>query len=70
VLHAENPARAAAMGNALTLLRFLAASEDQAVAKILIHPWNPFKGSPAEAAAEYEKRVIDFLHGEIFTRRT
>ena len=66
VLHAENPAQAAAMGNALTLLRFLAASEDQAVAKILIHPWSPFRGSPAEAAAEYEKRVIDFLHGEIF----
>jgi len=66
VIHADNPARAAAMANALTLLRFLSAGEDQAIARILIHPWNPLRGSPRLAAAEYERRVIEFLHGEIF----
>ncbi len=66
VIHTDNPVQAAAMGNALTLLRFLSASEDQAIAKILLHPWNPLRGSPRLAAEEYEKRVIDFLHGEIF----
>jgi hypothetical protein len=66
VIHAEDPAKAAAMGNALTLLRFLAAAEDQAVARILIHPWNFLRGSPATAAAEYERRVLEFLHGEVF----
>ena len=34
IIHAVNPARAAAMANALPLLRFLAREEDQAVAKI------------------------------------
>jgi hypothetical protein len=66
VVHADDAAKAAAMGNALTLLRFLSASEDQAIAKMLIHPWNPLRGSPQLAAADYEKRVLDFLHGEIF----
>ncbi|MBI4605638.1 MAG: hypothetical protein HY721_27040 [Planctomycetes bacterium] len=66
VIHADDAAKAAAMGNAVTLLRFLSASEDQAIAKILIHPWSPFRGSPKLAAAEYERRVLDFLHGEIF----
>ncbi|HZN59138.1 MAG TPA: hypothetical protein VFD71_13760 [Planctomycetota bacterium] len=66
VIHCEDAARAAAMANALALLRFLSASEDQAIAKILVHPWNPFRGSPALAAADYERRVIEFLHGEIF----
>jgi hypothetical protein len=66
VVHSDDPAKAAAMGNALTLLRFLSASEDQAIAKILLYAWNPFRGSPDLAAADYEKRVIDFLHGEIF----
>lgn len=66
VIHTENPSQAAALGNALTLLRFLSASGDQAIAKILVHPWNPFRGSPRLAAEEYERRVIDFLHGEIF----
>jgi hypothetical protein len=54
------------MGNALTLLRFLSASEDQAIAKILLLPWNPLRGSPQLAAEDYERRVIDFLHGETF----
>jgi hypothetical protein len=66
VVHSDDPAKAAAMGNALTLLRFLSASEDQAIAKIFLYPWNPFRGSPDLAAADYEKRVLDFLHGEIF----
>lgn len=66
VIHSDNPSNAAAMANALTLLRFLSASEDQAIAKILIHPWNPLRGSPRLAAEDYERRVIDFLHGEIF----
>ena len=66
IIHAEDPTRAAALGNALALLRFLSASEDQAIAKILLYPWNPYRGSPALAAEDYEKRVIDFLHGEIF----
>jgi hypothetical protein len=66
VIHAEDAGRAAALVNALVLLRFLGATEDQAIAKIMIHPWSPFRGSPALAAAEYEKRVLEFLHGEIF----
>jgi hypothetical protein len=66
VIHSDDPGKAAAMGNALTLLRFLGASEDQAIAKLLIHPWNPLRGSPQAAAADYERRIIDFLHGEIF----
>ena len=32
VIHEPNPAKAAALGNALTLLRFLGAREDQAIA--------------------------------------
>jgi hypothetical protein len=66
VIHADDPSRAAALANALAILRFLGAGEDQAIAKIMIHPWNPFRGSPSMAAAEYEKRVLEFLHGEIF----
>jgi hypothetical protein len=66
VIHAEDPRKAAALANALILLRFLGAAEDQAIARILVWPWNPFRGSPRLAAKEYEKRVLDFLHGEIF----
>jgi hypothetical protein len=66
VIHCDDPRKAAAMGNALALLRFLSASPDQAIAKILLQPWNPLRGGPQAAAEEYEKRVIDFLHGEIF----
>jgi hypothetical protein len=66
VLHTDEPLKAAAMANALVLMRFLGATEDQAIAKILIHRWSPFQGSPRLAAEEYERRVIDFLHGEIF----
>jgi len=66
VIHEHDPIKAAAMGNALTLLRFLGASEDQAIAKILLHPWNPLKGNPRLAAEDYEKRAIAFLHGESF----
>ncbi len=66
VIHAVDPAHAAAMGNALTLLRFLGASEDQAIAKMMIHPWNALNGHPIMAATEYEKRVLEFLHGDVF----
>lgn len=66
VIHTDHPAQAAALGNALTILRFLNASEDQAIAKILLHPWNYLRGSPRLAAEDYEKRVIDFLNGEVF----
>jgi hypothetical protein len=66
VVHAEDPTRAAALVNALVILRFLGAREDQAIAKVLLHPWSPFRGSPRLAALDYEKRVLDFLHGEIF----
>ena len=65
VIHDADPAKAAALGNALALLRFLGAAEDQAIAKILLHPWNP-SGAPSRAAEEYEKRVLEFLHGETF----
>src|SRR5690606_22810371 len=68
VIHSDDPAKAAALANALTLLRFLAAGEDQAIAKIMIWPWSAFRGGPRLAALEYEKRVIEFLHGEIFYR--
>ena len=66
VIHADDARLAGILGNAFVLLRFLAAAEDQAIAKILLHPWNPLRGSPRLAAEDYEKRVIDFLHGEIF----
>ena len=66
VIHAVDPARAAALANALTLLRFLGAAEDQAIAKMMLWPWNPLSGSPKMAALEYEKRVLEFLHGDIF----
>lgn len=65
VIHAVDPARAAALGNAFTLLRFLSARPDQAVAKILLEPWDPLRIPPERAAKEYERRVIDFLHGEV-----
>ena len=66
VIHEPDPAKAAALGNALVLLRFLAAHEDQAVAKFALYPWNPSRGSPRLAAEDYEKRVIEFLHGQVF----
>lgn len=66
VVHEPHPVKAAALGNALTLLRFLVAEEDQAVAKILLHPWQMLRGGPRLTALEYEKRVLDFLHGELF----
>jgi hypothetical protein len=54
------------MANALTLLRFLARAEDQAVAKIMLTSWDPLcKGSQA-AAEDYENRCLDFLKGEIY----
>jgi hypothetical protein len=70
VIHADNPVRAAALGNALTLLRFLAAREDQAIAKILIYPWTPVRLGVRGAALDFEKRVLEFLHGEIFYPET
>jgi hypothetical protein len=67
VIHEPDPAKAAAMGNALTLLRFLAAAEDQAIARMLLVRWDPRQGSPAGAAREYERSLFDFLNsGEIF----
>ncbi len=66
VIHEPNPATAAALGNALVLLRFLAARADQAIAKIALYPWNPRRGSPRLAGEDYEKRVIEFLHGQIY----
>ena len=62
VIHEPDPVKAAALGNALTLLRFLAASADQAIAKMMIVPWDPRRGSPRLAAQEYEKRVFAFLN--------
>jgi hypothetical protein len=66
VIHAIDPKCAAAMGNALTLLRFLGAAEDQAIAKMVICPWNPQRGNARLAALDYEKRVLEFLHDDIF----
>lgn len=66
VIHDPNPVRSAALANALTLLRFLGADEDQAIAKILLVRWDPRCGNPLLAAREYEKRIFDFLNGEIF----
>ena len=66
VIHETDPHKAAAMGNALTLLRFLGAHEDQAIARIMLYPWDPRRGSPRLAAQDYEKRVIEFLTGELF----
>ena len=71
VIHAIDPAHAAAMANGLTLLRFLTREEDQAVAKIMLSPWNPLQGPDnATAAQRYEKRCIDFLNGDIFYPET
>ena len=66
VIHEPDPVRAAALGNALTLLRFLGADADQAIAKILLFRWDPMRVSPRLAAQEYERRIFDFLNGEIF----
>ena len=66
VIHDADPSRAAALGNALALLRFLGAGEDQAIAKILLWPWDPRRGGPRRASREYEKTVLAFLKGEIF----
>lgn len=66
VIHAVHPARAAAMANALTLLRFLARAEDQAVAKIMLTSWDPLRSGRQAAAQEYENRCIEFLKGEIY----
>ncbi len=62
VIHAPDPASAAAMANALTLLRFLAASEDQAIARMMLVRWDPRRGTPQLAASEYEQRVFAFLN--------
>lgn len=66
VIHAVHPARAAAMANALTLLRFLARAEDQAVAKIMLTAWDPLQKGSQAAAEEYENRCLDFLKGDIY----
>ena len=67
VIHERDPVKAAALGNALTLLRFLGAHEDQAIAKITLHPWNAAShASPRLAAEDYEQRVLQFLEGERF----
>ncbi len=66
VIHEPDSAKAAALGNALTLLRFLSAQEDQAIAKLALVPWKSLPGGPRQSAEEYENRVIDFLHGELF----
>lgn len=66
VIHEPNPAKAAALANALVLLRFLDADEDQAIAKILLQPWTPLRGGPRITAQEFEKRALEFLHGELF----
>ena len=62
VIHEPDAVKAAALGNALTLLRFLAASEDQAIARMMLVRWDPRRGSPQLAAAEYEKRLFSFLN--------
>lgn len=64
VIHAVHPPRAAAMANALTLLRFLARAEDQAVAKIMLTSWDPLRTDNQAAAAEYENRCLEFLQGD------
>src|SRR4029453_3227937 len=66
VIHADDPSKAAAMANALALLRFLSASEDQAIAKVMIHRWRVGHPDPSLAAREYEDRVLAFLSGEVF----
>ena len=66
VIHATAPQYAAAMGNALTLLRFLGAAEDQAIAKMVICPWTARLGDSLLAARDYESRVLEFLHCDIF----
>lgn len=68
VIHEAEPARAAALGNALTLLRFLGAREDQVVAKIQLHPWLPVGAADPRGTRNYEQRVTEFLHGEIYYR--
>jgi len=66
VIHADHPAKAAAMANALAMIRFLTADEDQAIAKIAILPWEVRRLGPERAAAAYEERVREFLGGSIF----
>ena len=66
VIHAVHPARAAALANALTLLRFLARAEDQAVAKIMLTSWDPLRNGSQAAAEEYENRCLEFLKGDIY----
>jgi hypothetical protein len=66
VVHSPHPARAAAMANALAILRFLTAAEDQAIARIMIHRWDVRSLGPERAAAEYEERVLEFLEGPVF----
>lgn len=65
VLHGDHPAKAAAMANALTLIRFLTADEDQAIAKIMVWPWDVNRLGPGRAAAAYESRVREFLAGSV-----
>jgi len=65
VVHAPDPAKAAALANGLALLRFLTADEDQAIAKIMIHRYDVRRLGPVRAAAEYERRVLEFLQGEV-----
>jgi hypothetical protein len=66
VIHEPHPVKAAALGNALTLLRFLAAAEDQAIAKMLLFRWDLSRGGPQRVAREYERQVFEFLNGRIF----
>ena len=66
VIHEPHPVKAAALANALALMRFLDAGEDQAIAKLLILPWKPLRLGPRVTAQDFEKQVIDFLHGETF----
>ena len=65
VLHDPDPARAAAMANALTLIRFLTAGDDQAVARIHVFAWDVRRLGPWRSAAAWEKSVRDFLNGSV-----
>lgn len=65
VIHADHPAKAAAMANALALMRFLTAEEDQAIAKIMVFPWDVHGLGPGRAAAIYEEHVRSFLAGSV-----
>ncbi len=66
LLHGEHPGKAAAMANALTLVRFLTAEEDQAVAKICVQPMEVSRLGPARAVAYWEEQARAFLGGSVF----